>query len=123
MDQIDIQKLSLDSNNTRNTKTQKPPRHKKGELFLKGPIPWNWLLAASKQKGKALHIAIGIRFLEGLKRTKIIVLKSKLLRDLGVNRCSAYRGLKTLEKARLIEVKRHIGRLPMITILDNPKDG
>ena len=36
------------------------PRHKPGEKFLKGPIPWPWIESAGALPGKAL--AIGLAF-------------------------------------------------------------
>jgi hypothetical protein len=35
--------------------TRRPPRHRRGERFLKGPIPWPWISAAAALPGKALH--------------------------------------------------------------------
>jgi hypothetical protein len=39
------------------------------------------------------------------------------LECLGVLRHAAYRALRNLQKAGLIEVQRHVGRLPVVTIL------
>jgi hypothetical protein len=33
-------------------------RHRQGEKFLKGPIPWPWLERAFLLPGKALHVAL-----------------------------------------------------------------
>ena len=94
-----------------------PPRHRAGEKFLKGPIPWNWLAAAARQPGKALHVAIVLWFFAGVKRTGTVALSGAALRGFGVNRHAGYRGLAVLERAGLVSVARHPGRMPVVTIL------
>ena len=98
---------------------QQPPRHKRGEKFLKGPIPYRWLSKAAEQGGKTLHVAIALWFLAGLKRTWTISLSRRTLEDFGVNRHSSYRGLKKLENIGLVSVVRRPGCLPKVTILDS----
>lgn len=98
--------------------TTKLPRHKPGEKFLKGPIPWNWLAKAATQPGKALHVALTLWFLAGMKRSRTVSLATSYLSMLGVNRFAGYRGLKTLERVGLVSVVRHRGRQPMVTILE-----
>jgi hypothetical protein len=95
-----------------------PPRHKRGEKFLKGPIPWNWLRKAAHQPGKTFHVAIVVWFLAGICRKKSVRLEKKALRELGLNRHAAYRGLKALEKVGLICVERHPGHSPIVTVND-----
>lgn len=94
------------------------PRHKPGEKFLKGPIPWNWLTAAAKLSGKALHVAVVLWFTAGIKYSPTIALSGKVLKDMGVQRNAAYRGLAVLEEAGLVAVIRHRGRCPRVTIND-----
>jgi hypothetical protein len=52
-----------------------------------------------------------------LKRTADIPLSLSRLRELGVNRFAAARGLAALEKAGLVAVLRHRGRKPVVTLL------
>jgi hypothetical protein len=116
---IDTKRLALsDNKNFKNIKNLKPPRHKRGEKFLKGPIPWVWLVEAAKLSGKALNLAIVIWFLAGIKRRRKIVLSSAVVRTLCVNRYAKNRALKKLETAGLISVERHKGRNPTVIILD-----
>jgi len=99
---------------------KKAPRHKSGEPFLRGPIPMNWLAAASKASGhgSGLGIAVALWYLSGLNlQAKTVKLSGSVLRQMGIERHAGYRGLKTLEKAGLVSVERHSGRLPMVTIL------
>ena len=94
------------------------PRHKKGEEFVKGPIPLTWLSKACRLRGKALAIAMALWFKAGVQRNvPTVVLSSTLLKRFGVtNRKSGYRGLALLEAAGLVEVERHRGRCPRVTI-------
>ena len=118
MDTIDLQRFSLGERSIVNPFSQKPPRHKPGEKFLKGPIPWKWLAQAAQKPGKALQVAMALWFLAGIKLKRTVALSGSLLRGLGVNRHSGYRGLKALEMAGLVSVIRHLGRNPIVTILD-----
>ena len=96
------------------------PRHKTGEKFLKGPIPWNWLAMAAMQSGggRGLHVAIAIWLIAGIKNRRTIALSGTVLKDMGVKRNAAYRGLTALEGAGLVSVIRHHGRSPTVTILE-----
>jgi hypothetical protein len=118
MDPIDLKRLSLPGGSKANPPSQKPPRHKPGEKFLRGPIPWNWITQAARLPGKAFHVAIVVWFLAGIKSRRTVPLSGSALRGLGVNRHSGYRGLKALEMAGLVSVSRHVGRNSMVTILD-----
>ena len=95
------------------------PRHASGERFLKGPIPWSWISAASVAagRGSGLKVAIALWHMAGIRNQPTIVLHRRLLDELGVDRHAAYRGLRALERAGLVAVERHAGRLPRVTIL------
>jgi len=118
---FDPQQLALKQKPRLQAPVVSVPRHKSGEYFLKGPIAWGWLCVAAGQSGKALHVAIALWFLVGVKRSGQVSLSGKVLRMLGVGRHSAYRGLRKLEDANLVKVKRHPGRNPIVTILDISK--
>ena len=99
---------------------KRAPRHKSGEPFLCGPIPMNWLAAASEASGhgSGLGVAIALWYLSGLNhRAKTVKLSGSVLRQMGIERHAGYLGLKKLEKAGLVSVERHAGRLPVVTIL------
>jgi hypothetical protein len=94
------------------------PRHKPGQNFVKGPIPLDWLSVAAKQSGKALHVAVGLWFRAGIRKSNQMRFPMSWLdRVFGVNRTSAYRGLAALEKAGLVSVVRHRGRASIVTLL------
>ena len=118
VDSIDPSRLALSRKEEPAKKITGLPRHKPGEKFLKGPIPWIWLTAAASLPGKALHVAIALWFMASVKRSGTVALSGKTLRSLGVERHSGYRGLNALETAGLVAVERHSGRNPLVTILD-----
>jgi len=119
MDPIDPKILSLPEKRQQKPLLSKlPPRHKHGQKFLKGPIPWNWLCRAAELCGKAFQVAIAIWFLAGVHKRREVKLSGQAVEDLGVNRYACYRGLKLLEKAGLISVHRAPGRKAIVTILD-----
>lgn len=89
-----------------------------GSLYLKGPIDWDWLAAAGRLPGKALHVAIALRLLCALRRSNTVPLSSDRLLELGVRRHAGYRALVCLEQAGLVQVTRHSGRQPRVTVLD-----
>jgi hypothetical protein len=92
--------------------------HGAGERFLKGPIPLRWLERAGQQSGQALHVGVVLWFLRGVTGDKVIVLSAKALRRFGVSQWAGYRGLKALERAKLVTVERHCGRQPRVTLLE-----
>ncbi len=122
MDSFDLVSISLPNQSKvdpiRKSK-EGPPKHKPGEKFLKGPVPWNWIAKAAQLPGKAIQVGIVIWFLAGIKNSRTVPLSNKVLRDLEVSRHSQYRGLKALEKGGLVSVTRHAGRNPVVTILDS----
>lgn len=106
--------------NTKAAESQpaKVHRHKLKKKFLRGPVPWDWLsaAAAAQPRGKALHVALVIRFLDGFERTGVVVLSPARLWELKVSRHAGYRALAALQSAGLVAVERHQGRAPRVTI-------
>lgn len=101
-------------------KRDKAPRHKAGDRFLRGPIPMDWLCAASKTSGhgSGFKVAIALWHLSGLNRqAKTVKLSGSVLREMGVERHAGYRGLDALETAGLVGVERRPGQSPVVTIL------
>ena len=99
---------------------QRVPRHRAGEKFLKGPVPLTWLALAGQQPGKALHVAIVLRFLAGVAGNSTVALSGAVLATFGVDRRAGHRGLGALERAHLVTVQRHRGRQPRVTLLEAP---
>ena len=96
----------------------KPPHPKKGERFLRGPIPLDWLSRAAALPGRSLHVAIAVWFMAGLKKTNVVPISNITSLQFGLDRNAKYRALDWLENANLITVERRAGRAPIITILE-----
>ncbi len=92
------------------------PRHRGGKLFVRGPIPWAWLTAAARLSGRGLHVGIVLWLESGLRKSAVVALSQRRLRDLGVDRYAGYRGLSRLEQAGLVDVERQAGRLSVVTL-------
>ena len=116
---LDIARLQLGSRSHRARASRgRLPRHRRGEKFLMGPIPWWWLARAFPVSGRALHIGIALWFWAGIKRSARVSLSVGQLTKLGITRWSVYRALDALEGAGLVVVARQKGRHPVVTILD-----
>jgi hypothetical protein len=86
--------------------------------FIKGPIPLAWITKAAGVEGKTLHVALALYYLAGLNRSRTVVLSHATLQLFGVSRQAGNRALHQLEEMELISVDRHVGRSPVVTILD-----
>jgi hypothetical protein len=96
----------------------RPPRHRPGEKFLRGPVPWGWLDRAGRQPGKALAVALVLWKEAGCLNRRVVRLCLNGLLPMGLNKQSARRGLRNLEAAGLVEVRRRPGRGLEVTLLD-----
>jgi len=97
-----------------------PPRPRRGEHFLKGPIPLDWLSAAARLPGKSLHVGIALWFMGGLQKSRVVPLSNITSLRFGLDRNAKYRALAWLEEAGLIAVERKLGRAPIVTLNDAP---
>jgi hypothetical protein len=88
--------------------------------FLKGPVPWPWIVVAAALPGKALLIGLCLWRLAGAMKCKTVSLGNADLRPFGIDRASKSRALRALEGAGLIEVVRERGRFPKVTLRDTP---
>ena len=85
--------------------------------FVRGPIPVEWIAQAAVLPGRALAVGLAVWFIVGAGRNSNAVCPS-LLAKFGVSRKAGYRALRALEQADLVEVERHRGRCPRVTILE-----
>jgi len=115
-----INNLSPLSNllSTSNNIKKHPPRHKKGEKFIKGPIPLNWMIVAMPLPGSSIKVALVIWFLAGLTNRRKVSLSNKQVNKFGISRDAKYSALKHLTDAGLILVKGRSGCSPQVTILE-----
>jgi DNA-binding transcriptional ArsR family regulator len=86
--------------------------------FLKGPVPWAWLITASQLKGRALEVGLCLWRLKGATHKDSILLSNSELEPFGIDRAAKSRALSALEKAGLIAVARTRGRWPTVTVLE-----
>ena len=85
--------------------------------YLKGPVPWPWIVAAARLPGKALIVGLCLWRLAGAKRDRTVILGNLDLEALAVDRSTKSRALAALERAGLITIVRQPGRLPAITLV------
>ena len=90
----------------------------KKELFLRGPIPLEWLAVAAKLPGKTLNVAIALWWRHGMAGGKPFKLTQMALTAMNVERDAERAGLTRLEQAGLVRVERKPGQRPTISILD-----
>lgn len=86
-------------------------------LFLRGPIPLDWLTRATALSGKSVNVALALWWLHGMANGKPFKLTRLALKYLSVGRDAASEGLGRLEQAGLIQVERKIGQRPVISIV------
>ena len=98
-------------------KKKKKTGKKNNYPFLKGPIPIHWLVSARKVSPTALTVGLVLWHLSGLEKSKTFKVTNRILQMWGLNRFVKYRGLKKLENAGLIKVKRQNKTSPVVTIL------
>ena len=96
---------------------KRPPRHKPGEKFLKGPIPWRWVEVAASLRGKALAVGLVVWREAGCRNERSVPLN---LSSLGLPRRTAQRALQALEAAGLVVVEHRKGRPARVTLCDSP---
>jgi hypothetical protein len=118
MADIDVAELALDhSDLAARRAVARLPRHRPGERFLKGPVPFSWLAKAAGLPGCALHVGIALWMEAGIRRSATVPLANTRLKEMGVDRHAKRRALAALEHVALISAVREPGRAPMITIL------
>jgi len=100
-----------------NRSTGKLERQAKAKLFIRGPIPYDWMQSANKLSGKAGAVALALWFLRGLKNATTFAVTAEAERMAACSRQAFARGLKALEDVDLIKVSRAMGRRPIITLL------
>jgi hypothetical protein len=98
--------------------SRRPPRHKAGEWFLKGPIPGQWLVRASDQSPTGLRVGLVLWYLAGVTRSCIVKPTWDAWRRFGLSPDAGRRGLGDLEEAGLVDVDRKPGCCPLVTIRD-----
>lgn len=112
-DPFDPARLALPPGNCP-SRGKRLPRARRGEWFLKGPVPWPWIEAAAGLPGQALYVGL-VAWREPGSRHSLSVPVN--LSRLKMGRGAAARGLKALETAGLVSVEYRAGRPTLVTIL------
>ena len=99
---------------------RRPPRHRPGDPFIKGPISYPWLASACRLPGSGLHVAMACRFLCGRYRRPNRWGLDAIARGLRVSMRSAQRGLHAAELAGLLAVEREPGCKLAVSVLELP---
>lgn len=86
-------------------------------LFLKGPVPWAWLVRAARAPGRAFQVGIVLWLQRGMRRSDRVTLPTARLTELGLDRYAVARALARLEMAGLVTISRRRGRKAVVTIL------
>jgi hypothetical protein len=125
LDSWDVDRLRLGTELTGSLGVmRRPPRHRPGEPFIKGPIPWVWVSSACRLPGSGLHVVMCYRFYQDRFRFRRRGLRWGLpdvARGLQISLRSARYGLRAAELAGLLSVSREPGRKVAVSILDVPE--
>jgi hypothetical protein len=91
-----------------------------GEHFLKGPIPWPWILAAGRLPGKALQVGLLLWREAGCANHRTVRLNLRQGAALGMHRDTTRRALQALRRAGLVTVNLVPGARLEVTINEAP---
>ena len=109
---------AMDLDALRNRPSSKPPRHRRGEKFLLGPIPWPWLDRAGRLPGKALFLALWLWKEAGCTDNRTVRFRLASASALGMHPDTASRRLRALADAGLVSIRRRPGRALEVTLND-----
>ena len=93
---------------------------KTDKLFIKGPIPFDWLMMANNIGGKAGMVGHALWLYVGLKKSLIFKIDGKLDLLCGISRQARQLNLKRLEAHGLIKFTTPKGGFPHVEILKHP---
>jgi hypothetical protein len=88
------------------------------KLFIKGPIPFDWLQEANAIGGSTGIVAVALWFYVGLSGAKRFKIDSRLDQLCGLTRQTRDQVLQRLDYAGLIELAKKRGSYPIVAILD-----
>ncbi len=108
---VPVKRLQLDA------RTRKLVESPQAPLFLRGPIPLDWLGTAATLPGKTLAVGIALWWLRGMAKGKPFKLTQKALKTLNIERDAASAALGRLALIGLIRVVKQPGQRPTISIV------
>ena len=92
-------------------------------LFIKGPIPFEWLMSANQISKSTGLIGVGLWFYVGLNKQYQFKIDGKLDKLTGISRQTRQIALSKLHEAGLIELNKHPGAYPHIKVIPPPPRG
>ncbi len=95
---------------------------KRRGLFLKGPVPLEWLATAAGCGGKALAVAVLLWHRRGVTGSADVSLSRPLRDRFGISASTFRRAVLALERVKLVAVTRSPGCSHRLVILDEPGD-
>jgi hypothetical protein len=101
-------------------KKKRPSRPRRSDRFLKGPVPWPWLVRAMALPGKSLAIGLILWLQCGIARRQTVLFCLARAVDDGIPTSTARRAVRALEQAGLVAIRRRPGRGLEVTVLDPP---
>ncbi len=104
------------------TSEKAPSKPRIKGFFIKGPIPWRWVLKAMALPGKALHVALLLWQRRGMAKGRAVHLCLTTTPQSGIPTRTAQRAMAALEKAGLVQVERRPGSGLNVTILNVEDD-
>ncbi len=119
---LDRYRLSIDADTIVPAASSRHPTLKRGDRFIKGPLPLRWIGPAALLPGKACQVALALWFRRGMDGPNEITLSRATLDLFGVDRHAGYRALRVLEKAGLVSITRRCGKAARVTLLDVPRE-
>lgn len=96
-------------------KTKKVRHYESGTPFI-AAMPRDWIAEAAKLPGHALHVALAIMYVYGMKRGQEVVLTRYHFDLFDIARGPTRRGLDALQQAGLIEYTK-VGQKCKITVI------
>jgi hypothetical protein len=90
--------------------------------FLKGPISWAWIKAATQAGRNALFVGLNLHRYRDLRRQTEVRISLEKLGDGVLPRRTVRSLLRKLEAAGLIKIRRAPGHLLAVTLLDIADD-
>jgi hypothetical protein len=100
---------------------KRPPRHRSGDPFIKGPVPYAWIASACRLPGAGLRVAMASRFLCCRFRRENRWGLDAMAGGLRISNRSARRGFHSAELAGLLAVEREPGCKLAVSVLDFPE--
>jgi hypothetical protein len=84
--------------------------------FLRGPVPWAWIVQAARLRGSALSVGLMLWHKVGIARGQKVLFCLSQATEMGLSRQAARRGLRALQAAGLVSVMRKPGRGLEVTL-------